>query len=105
MGSRRVIAATALAQLLAKTPTTTGGAGGRPVSNAAKPMILGNSNRRYRTLPGLEKGAGTTGTAGAGDATPPTRERRRMAQREFSSRRDSPVMVRLLEEIIAAQDK
>jgi len=30
--------------------------------------------------------------------------RRRMAQREFSSRRDSPVMVRLLEEIIAAQD-
>jgi len=31
--------------------------------------------------------------------------RRRMAQREFSSRRDSPVMTRLLEEIIAAQDK
>jgi len=31
--------------------------------------------------------------------------RRRMAQREFSSRRDSPVMVRLLKEIIAAQDK
>merc|ERR1711964_956695 len=31
--------------------------------------------------------------------------RRRMAQREFSSRRDSPVMVRLLEQIIAAQDK
>jgi len=31
--------------------------------------------------------------------------RRRMAHREFSSRRDSPVMVRLLEEIIAAQDK
>jgi len=31
--------------------------------------------------------------------------RRRMAQREFSSRRDSPVMVRLLEEIVAAQDK
>merc|ERR1711964_88728 len=30
--------------------------------------------------------------------------RRRMAQREFSNRRDSPVMVRLLEEIIAAQD-
>merc|ERR1711964_769696 len=30
--------------------------------------------------------------------------RRRMAQREFSSRRDSPVMVRLLEEIVAAQD-
>merc|ERR1711964_274340 len=34
-----------------------------------------------------------------------TTRRRRMAQREFSSRRDSPVMVRLLEEIIAAQDK
>merc|ERR1711964_130808 len=31
--------------------------------------------------------------------------RRRMAQREFSSRRDSPVMVRLLEEIVAAQNK
>jgi len=31
--------------------------------------------------------------------------RRRMAQREFSSRRDSPVMTRLLQEIIAAQDK
>jgi len=30
--------------------------------------------------------------------------RRRMAQREFSDRRDSPVMTRLLEEIIAAQD-
>merc|ERR1711964_664741 len=30
--------------------------------------------------------------------------RRRMAQREFSSRRDSPVMVRLLREIVAAQD-
>merc|ERR1711964_273113 len=30
---------------------------------------------------------------------------RRMAQREFSNRRDSPVMVRLLEEIIAAQNK
>merc|ERR1711964_853310 len=30
--------------------------------------------------------------------------RRRMAQREFSDRRDSPVMVRLLEEIVAAQD-
>jgi len=35
----------------------------------------------------------------------PVVQRRRMAQREFSSRRDSPVMVRLLEEIIAAQDK
>merc|ERR1711964_146907 len=31
-------------------------------------------------------------------------KRRRMAQREFSSRRDSPVMVRLLQEIIDAQD-
>jgi len=31
--------------------------------------------------------------------------RRRMAQREHSNRRDSPVMVRLLQEIIAAQDK
>jgi len=31
-------------------------------------------------------------------------KRRRMAQREFSSRRDSPVMVRLLQQIIAAQD-
>jgi len=30
--------------------------------------------------------------------------RRRMAQREFSDRRDSPVMVRLLEEIMDAQD-
>jgi len=30
--------------------------------------------------------------------------RRRMAQREFSNRRDSPVMVRLLQEIIDAQD-
>merc|ERR1711964_110789 len=30
--------------------------------------------------------------------------RRRMAQREFSNRRDSPVMTRLLEEIVAAQD-
>merc|ERR1711964_220115 len=30
--------------------------------------------------------------------------RRRMAQREFSDRRDSPVMVRLLQEIIDAQD-
>merc|ERR1711964_370049 len=37
--------------------------------------------------------------------TEPKETRRRMAQREFSSRRDSPVMVRLLEEIIAAQDK
>jgi len=34
-----------------------------------------------------------------------TRSRqRRMAQRQFSRRRDSPVMVRLLEEIVAAQD-
>jgi len=33
------------------------------------------------------------------------RKSRRMAQREFSNRRDSPVMVRLLEEIIAAQNK
>jgi len=32
------------------------------------------------------------------------RRRRRMAQREFSSRRDSPVMVRLLQQIIDAQD-
>jgi len=31
--------------------------------------------------------------------------RRRMAQRTYSSRRDSPVMVRLLQEIEAAQDK
>merc|ERR1711964_223225 len=31
--------------------------------------------------------------------------RRRMAQREFSSRRDSPVMVRLLQEIVAAHNK
>merc|ERR1711900_27415 len=30
--------------------------------------------------------------------------RRRMAQREFSNRRDSPVMVKLLQEIIDAQD-
>merc|ERR1711964_777081 len=29
---------------------------------------------------------------------------RRMAQREFSDRRDSPVMTRLLNEIVAAQD-
>jgi len=36
------------------------------------------------------------------DSTP---NRRPMAQREFSSRRDSPVMVRLLQEIIAAQNK
>jgi len=35
------------------------------------------------------------------DSTKPVR---RMAQREFSSRRDSPVMVRLLEEIVEAQD-
>jgi len=35
---------------------------------------------------------------------PPQRRRRRMAQREFSDRRDSPVMTRLLEEIVAAQD-
>jgi len=34
----------------------------------------------------------------------PLKPRRRMAQREFSSRRDSPVMVRLLEQIIDAQD-
>merc|ERR1711964_268222 len=33
----------------------------------------------------------------------PLKPRRRMAQREFSSRRDSPVMVRLLEQIIDAQ--
>jgi len=31
-------------------------------------------------------------------------KRRRMAQREFSNRRDSPVMVRLLQKIIDAQD-
>merc|ERR1711964_185908 len=31
-------------------------------------------------------------------------KRRRMSQREFSNRRDSPVMVRLLEQIIDAQD-
>jgi len=31
-------------------------------------------------------------------------KRRRMAQREFSNRRDSPVMVRLLQQIIDAQD-
>jgi len=31
--------------------------------------------------------------------------RRRMATREFSSRRDSPVMVRLLQEIVAANNK
>merc|ERR1711964_895720 len=36
--------------------------------------------------------------------TEPVACRRRMAQREFSSRRDSPTMVRLLEEIIAAQE-
>jgi len=34
-----------------------------------------------------------------------TDDRRRMAQRTHSSRRDSPVMVRLLQEIVAAQDK
>merc|ERR1711964_676387 len=34
-----------------------------------------------------------------------TSGRRRMAQREFSSRRDSPTMVRLLEEIIRANQK
>jgi len=33
------------------------------------------------------------------------KRRRRMAQREFSSRRDSPVMVRLLQEIVAAHNK
>jgi len=33
------------------------------------------------------------------------KRRRRMAQREFSNRRDSPVMVRLLQQIIAAQEK
>lgn len=32
-------------------------------------------------------------------------DRRRMAQRTYSSRRDSPVMVRLLQDIVAAQDK
>jgi len=73
--SRRVKAAIALAQLKAKTPTTTGGAEGQA---AAMPKLL---------------------------AVPVPLGRRRMAQREFSSRRDSPVMVRLLEEIIAAQDK
>jgi len=31
--------------------------------------------------------------------------RRRMAQREFSDKRDSPVMVRLLEEIVEANQK
>jgi len=35
------------------------------------------------------------------DSTP---NRRRMAQREFSNRVDSPVMIRLLKEIVAAQD-
>jgi len=39
------------------------------------------------------------------ELTGTTGMRRRMAQREFSNRRDSPVMTRLLEEIIAAQDK
>merc|ERR1711964_549724 len=33
------------------------------------------------------------------------RSRRRMAVREFSSRRDSPVLVRLLEEIVAANER
>lgn len=32
------------------------------------------------------------------------KRRRRMAQREFSARRDSPVMVRLLQKIVDAQD-
>jgi len=40
----------------------------------------------------------------AADLTFSRQRRRRMAQREFSSRRDSPVMVRLLQQIIDAQD-
>merc|ERR1711964_478343 len=36
---------------------------------------------------------------------PPAETRRRMAQREFSNRRDSPVMVRLLQEIVEANER
>jgi len=43
-------------------------------------------------------------TTASGAFTNGRKERRRMAQREFSKRRDSPVMTRLLEEIIDAQD-
>jgi len=51
----------------------------------------------------ISTGAHSTSSA-QGTVSPRTPDRRRMAQREFSSRRDSPVMVRLLEEIVAAQD-
>merc|ERR1711964_362564 len=47
----------------------------------------------HDAMPSLVKSAAATELLG----------RRRMAQRESSSRRDSPVMARLLEEIVAAQ--
>merc|ERR1711964_876006 len=40
----------------------------------------------------------------AAEARKRKKKTRRMAQREFSNRRDSPVMVRLLQQIIDAQD-
>jgi len=54
------------------------------------------------TILSIESGRGSTQY---GFWKKPLGQRRRMAQREFSNRRDSPVMVRLLKEIVAAQDK
>jgi len=70
------------------------------ISNATvSDRILGDG-RGYGLLPGFTRPMMGGGTAGKGDVT----RRRRMAQRQFSDRRDSPVMVRLLQEIIDAQD-
>merc|ERR1711964_421535 len=68
-----------------KTPTAT------QFRNYAAKMKFAVPN--YGTVSKLFKARPDLGTA-----------RRRMAQREFSNRRDSPVMTRLLQEIIDAQD-
>merc|ERR1711964_469671 len=73
----------------------------------SRPLLKRVGGRRATTYYARPDG---TGRASMGSLTPQISNsaefsrRRRMAQREFSNRRDSPVMVRLLQQIIAAQD-
>jgi len=69
--------------------------GARPMSNTRLPAVRAPSRMGSITAPLLVNGSRRPGNNWG---------RRRMAEREFSNRRDSPVMVRLLEEIVAAQD-
>merc|ERR1711964_568579 len=73
-------------------------------SVASRISIFGERSKRpgrtgRRKKKKVTGGATKISTKGEGQST------RRMAQREFPSRRDSPVMVRLLQQIVDAQDK